>query len=934
MAEQTSRLAIIIDSSGAQKNAESLTSALIRMTQTGDKATTGAEKVTKVTRQESAAFDELKDKIIPVNSALSNMGGAPRKALEDISKQLNKTGMSAAQTANAMRMVPAQFTDIVVSLASGQAPLTVLLQQGGQLKDMFGGVGPALGGIGRYALGLIGPFTGLSAVVAGLAFAWHQNQEEMSALNKSASTLNNISGLTLTQMKALAQASSALGVSYSNSIESISSLSKAINTNTDLYPRAIKAAHEYAWASGQDLPEVVALFNQLSANGGKSIDELDDKFGFLTVSQRKQADEALRSGNIAEAQRIAFEGLSGTLESLTSKLNQGATGWDNFWKSVGKGASGGWQTIKEIAGGDYFDNADVRKYLERSRLRDQKTQAGTWTREDERYFQMLNQSSPAVREYTQAQKSLADTTKEAAGNKYLKSLSDQVNDNADAVTRSRKALQALDNEFNSQPSDVRASGQADYAARRAQLEKALKDAEEAQNRKPRTKAYTEDAATRLLDQIKQQTTAIDMQLQSADRLTSATQQRIRFEQQIADIKTKLQLTADQKSLLARSGEILQAFKVQEALSNQLKTLDDYQKMQEQVKSKDEQTNDLLRERIELLEKARATGKLKPGEYEQTRSNIYQNTPVELPSAVKNVVGNLSPTGGNLSGTFNGLQNQYSDLDQAQQKLQAWLQAQEDAYSKAAQVTSEGEARMTAIRQQAAQANQAIEWQKYEIITSATQSFMDSGLQILSDGFGQQSAIYKAAFAASKAYAIAQSMVAINAGIAQAANGPFPANIIAMASVAAHTASIVSNIKAVADTGFMSGGYTGNGATRSISGVVHGQEYVFDAAATKRIGVSNLEAIRNGGLDATLSRPGYGTGAQSISNNQSSTTNHNSFSFQQSFSGKIDDATLLAINQSNRQMASQIERKLTNDIANPQGQFGRTLKGYYARSRRE
>lgn len=184
--------------------------------------------------------------------------------------------------------------------------------------------------------------------------------------------------------------------------------------------------------------------------------------------------------------------------------------------------------------------------------------------------------------------------------------------------------------------------------------------------------------------------------------------------------------------------------------------------------------------------------------------------------------------------------------------------------------------MTAIRQQAAQANQAIEWQKYEIITSATQSIMDSGLQILSDGFGQQSAIYKAAFAASKAFAIAQSLVAINAGIAQAANGPFPANIIAMASVAAQTASIVSHIKAVADNGFMSGGYTGNGAASSIAGVVHGKEYVFDAAATKSIGVSNLESIRKNGLDATLSKPGYGTGAQNISN---SSSNSNTFSPQ-------------------------------------------------------
>jgi hypothetical protein len=51
--------------------------------------------------------------------------------------------------------------------------------------------------------------------------------------------------------------------------------------------------------------------------------------------------------------------------------------------------------------------------------------------------------------------------------------------------------------------------------------------------------------------------------------------------------------------------------------------------------------------------------------------------------------------------------------------------------------------------------------------------------------------------------------------------------------------------------------------------VHKGEYVFDQAATNRIGVSNLEALRNGGsLDATLSKPGFGTGAQNVSNDNS------------------------------------------------------------------
>ncbi|WP_171477660.1 transglycosylase SLT domain-containing protein, partial [Acinetobacter baumannii] len=110
---------------------------------------------------------------------------------------------------------------------------------------------------------------------------------------------------------------------------------------------------------------------------------------------------------------------------------------------------------------------------------------------------------------------------------------------------------------------------------------------------------------------------------------------------------------------------------------------------------------------------------------------------------------------------------------------------------------------------------------------------------------KQSAIYKAMFTANKAFAIAQSLISIQAGIAQAANNPFPYNLVAMASVAAETASIVGNIQSVASVGFSSGGYTGNMGRGDVAGVVHGQEYVLNAAATKRVGVDTLNAINSG-----------------------------------------------------------------------------------------
>lgn len=122
----------------------------------------------------------------------------------------------------------------------------------------------------------------------------------------------------------------------------------------------------------------------------------------------------------------------------------------------------------------------------------------------------------------------------------------------------------------------------------------------------------------------------------------------------------------------------------------------------------------------------------------------------------------------------------------------------------------------------------------------------SMVDMLETAGDKQSGIYKAMFAANKAFAIAQSLVAIQQGVAQAAANPFPYNLAAMASVAAATASIVANIKSVADVGFATGGYTGNMGRADIAGVVHGQEYVLNAAATKRIGVDTLNALNSGG----------------------------------------------------------------------------------------
>lgn len=119
---------------------------------------------------------------------LSGTLGEMRTELEKTQAQLGKTGMSAKQTAFAMRLVPMQMTDIVTSLAAGQPPLMVLLQQGGQLKDMFGGIIPALKGVSTYVMGLVNPFTVAAASVGLLTYAIYQNRQEIDAATKIATS--------------------------------------------------------------------------------------------------------------------------------------------------------------------------------------------------------------------------------------------------------------------------------------------------------------------------------------------------------------------------------------------------------------------------------------------------------------------------------------------------------------------------------------------------------------------------------------------------------------------------------------------------------------------------------------------------------------------------------------------------------------------------
>ncbi|HDY8269297.1 TPA: phage tail length tape measure family protein [Klebsiella pneumoniae] len=775
-----------------------------------------------------------------------------RDALEKTQTQLGKTSQSAAQTANAMRMIPAQMTDIVVGLSTGQSPFMVLMQQGGQLKDMFGGIGPAIKGVSTYVMGLVNPYSVAAASVGLLTYAVYQNRQEIDAATKIATT--------------------------------------SLGANGDAAERLALNMVAISDKTGQAIDEVSNMFITTNDGASEAINKLID-VGYSYDEARQKVAQYKDSANLTA--------LNADIDQHRREILKIGDSW----------------TVAAIKVKNYYTAADKGK---------QNVALGGAIEPSMRFIgQAIDLQSIMNTLTLEGNKAVAESV-DWINKEYL--AADRV---AGAESRLKEAREkAREIAFQGNKEAIEQAN-ALIAVREKELEQAKKAG---QPKTHKGKAYTEDAATRLLDQINQQTAALQSQLDASDKLNSATQARVKFEQQIADLKSKTQLTADQKSILSRSDEILQAYKQQEALQNSVKTLDDYRKMQEQVKTKDERTNDLLKTRLELLEKAKATGQLKPGEYEKTRTDIYQNTDMQLPSTVRNVVGNLTPTGGRLSGTFEGMQGQINEYDQAQQELQRWLAAQEEAYAKAGEITAEGEARMTSIRQRAADANQVIEAQKNTIISAATQSLFDSTADIMRTGFGEQSAIYKVAFAASKAFAIADSMVKIQQAIASGAvSAPYPANIIAMASIAAQTASIVSNIQAVSGVGFASGGYTGPGGKYQPAGIVHKGEYVFDQASTNRIGVSQLEALRNGQpLDATLGRTGFGTGVQNVnSDNSSKTTIH--APIEQHFHtppGVTPDQMALSMAQTQKRATTEALDQVAAQLLRGDGKVGKAMRSKY------
>lgn len=307
---------------------------------------------------------QLLAKINANTAAVEKQGGAVAKA----GTQFNKYGLSVKQQAAAMRQVPAQMTDIFVSLQGGQNPLTVLLQQGGQLKDVFGGVVPAARALGGQLMALANPYTLAAAGAAVVGAAWLGAEQRMNGftsalvmsgqqgrvtaedLNAIAMSLDNVSGVTGRQ------AAAALTLVVANGRIAASQ-----------YELVTQAAVMMQDATGKAVSETVEEYAELARDPVSAVLRLNESEKFLTTSVYDRIRAMQEAGDIEGAAALATETRAAAqiarAQEVVASLGflsgawfdvKNATGeaWDaavNYFNSLGTEADGAVTKIARVA---------------------------------------------------------------------------------------------------------------------------------------------------------------------------------------------------------------------------------------------------------------------------------------------------------------------------------------------------------------------------------------------------------------------------------------------------------------------------------------------------------------------------------------------------------------------------------------------------------
>lgn len=317
-------------------------------------------------------------------------------------------------------------------------------------------------------------------------------------------------------------------------------------------------------------------------------------------------------------------------------------------------------------------------------------------------------------------------------------------------------------------------------------------------------------------------------------------------------------------------------------------LSKFRDLQDELLTPEEKLLKTTKDRFEVLKNIQGITGISPEEYKKAAKAISKASFSDAPK-----FSGLDPM-------FGGESGELKKVDDAQKEQEKWYQNQLDLLEQNRQARSdlneEWDARELELKKKHQDEMNKLDEARNQLMLSSVVDGLGSMVDLTRTAFGEQSGVYKAAFAVQKAAAIAQSVIAIQQGIAMAAANPFPYNLAAMASVAASTAGIVSNIAAV--------GMAHDG----IDAVPETGTWLLQKG--ERVVTANTSAK----LDATLNR----VAQQSTSGNQIS----QEFNFN--VNGDPSDAQIAMMKKAAADGAKMGYQKAVNSVITGQGDLHKAL----------
>ncbi|HGY4229715.1 TPA: phage tail tape measure protein [Citrobacter amalonaticus] len=739
------------------------------------------EQITHVKRQFRQTGDAANDTELRIRQAFSRQEIAAKKA-----------GLSVGQYSNAMRMLPAQFTDIATQLAGGQSPWLIMLQQGGQVKDSFGGIIPTF----RALMGTISPLMvgvgALSVATGALFYSWYQGSSTLSDFNKTLVLSGNSAGLTADRMLVLARNGQSAGLTFSQTSEALTELINAgvrAGANFDAMSQSVSRFTE---VSGVPVDKVAAAFGKLTNDPTSGLIAMAQQFHNVTAEQIAYVAQLQRAGDEAAALQAANDAATSGFNEQTKSLRDNMGTIESAADSLKRAFKSMWDAALDVGRPDTAQEmvskaeAAFKRADEVWNLRKNDGYVNSEARDR---FWNDRETARLALEMAQQQAGVARANEENASREAVAE-SDRQKYAAQAQANYAKTQSALEkytqrqNELNKALKEGRIL-QADYNINMSTAKKEYEDSLKKPGKAPAVKT---PSGVRAVDTASAQTIELQAQLRTLQEHRSITdtisqqrqelwRQQSRFTVLEEAAKTRT-LSTQEKSLLASKDEVLSRAEVNARLGDQIMAQERLNRLQ-----------DTSRKYVtQIGEKTRA---LVAGGAMSSRAAQRQNEEAQLRQGWLNAGGTDTDQG--YQNELSALKNYYSEQD-----------------------------------------NLRSDWQSGA--KSAWADYVDSA----SDAYSQ----VKSA-AASTLDGISQNMAdMLTTGKANWAD--FTRSTLSMLTQILMKQAMVGLVdSATTAMGFAGGGFTGSGGKYEPAGVVHRGEFVFTKEATSRIGVGNLYRMMKG-----------------------------------------------------------------------------------------